>query len=76
MSDLDRFMHISLWVYIAHSSFIKGSLTTKNTACDLIHNSSLAHLPMAKNLSSCTTKKSSKEFVRKYGQAGNELYVI
>jgi hypothetical protein len=28
-------MHISLWVYIAHSSFIEGSQMTKNTASDL-----------------------------------------
>ncbi len=32
MSDLDRSMHISLWVQVAHSSFIEGSHMTKNTA--------------------------------------------
>jgi hypothetical protein len=32
VSDLDRFMNISLWVQVAHSSFIEGSHTTKNTA--------------------------------------------
>ena len=32
MSDLDRSLHVSLWVYVAHSSFIEGSHTTKNTA--------------------------------------------
>ncbi len=32
MSDLDRSMHRSLWVWVAHSSFIEGSHTTKNTA--------------------------------------------
>ncbi len=31
-SDLDRYMHISLWVQVTHSSFIEGSHTTKNTA--------------------------------------------
>jgi hypothetical protein len=25
-------MHISLWVYVTHSSFIEGSHMTKNTA--------------------------------------------
>jgi len=29
VSDLDRSMHRSLWVYVAHSSFIEGSHTTK-----------------------------------------------
>ncbi len=32
VSDLDRSMHRSLWVYVAHSSFIEGSHMTKNTA--------------------------------------------
>jgi hypothetical protein len=32
VSDLDRSMHMSLWVWVAHSSFIEGSHTTKNTA--------------------------------------------
>ncbi len=32
VSDLDRSMHRSLWVQVAHSSFIEGSLMTKNTA--------------------------------------------
>ncbi len=32
MSDLDRFMHRSLWVYVTQSSFIEGSHMTKNTA--------------------------------------------
>ncbi len=32
VSDLDKYMHRSLWVSVAHSSFIEGSLTTKNTA--------------------------------------------
>ena len=32
VSDLDWSMHISLWVYVAHSSFIVGLHTTKNTA--------------------------------------------
>ncbi len=30
VSDLDRSMHISLWFQVTHSSFIKGSHTTKN----------------------------------------------
>jgi hypothetical protein len=34
VSDLDRSMHISLWVKVAHSSFIEGSHTTKNTASE------------------------------------------
>jgi hypothetical protein len=32
VSNLDRSMHISLWVYAAHSLFIEGSHMTKNTA--------------------------------------------
>ncbi len=36
VSDLDRYMHRSLWVYVAHSSFIEGSHITKNTASDLL----------------------------------------
>ncbi len=32
VSNLDRSMNRSLWAYIAHSSFIEGSHTTKNTA--------------------------------------------
>jgi hypothetical protein len=32
VSDLDRAMHRSLWVLVAHISFIEGSHTTKNTA--------------------------------------------
>ncbi len=35
MSDLDRSMHRSLWVQVAHSSFTEGSHTTKNTAWGL-----------------------------------------
>ncbi len=32
VSNLDRSMHISLWAYVAHSSFIEGLHTTKNIA--------------------------------------------
>ncbi len=32
VSDLDRPMHRSLWVWVTHSSFTKGSHMTKNTA--------------------------------------------
>jgi hypothetical protein len=32
VSDLDRPMHRFLWVQVAHSMFIQGSHTTKNTA--------------------------------------------
>jgi hypothetical protein len=32
MSNLDRSMNISLWLWVAHSSFTEGSHTTKNTA--------------------------------------------
>ncbi len=32
LSDLYRSMHRSLWAQVAHSSFIEGSHTTKNTA--------------------------------------------
>ncbi len=35
VSDLDRSMHRSLWVQVAHSSFMEGLLMTKNTA--LVH---------------------------------------
>ncbi len=34
MSDLDRSMYISLWVYVAHSLFIEGSHTSKNIASE------------------------------------------
>jgi hypothetical protein len=30
----NRFMHRSLWVKVAHSSFIEGSHMTKNTTSD------------------------------------------
>jgi hypothetical protein len=32
-------MHRSLWVKVAHSSFIEGSYKTKNTASDYFFNS-------------------------------------
>ncbi len=32
VSDLDRSIHRSLWVQVAHRSFIEGSPMTKNTA--------------------------------------------
>ncbi len=34
MSHLDRSMHRSLWVEVAHSMFIEGLHTTKNTVSD------------------------------------------
>jgi hypothetical protein len=34
VSDLNRSMHRSLWVEVAHSSFIEGSRMTKNTASE------------------------------------------
>ncbi len=34
LNDLDRSMHRSLWVWVAHNSFIEGSLMTKNAASD------------------------------------------
>jgi hypothetical protein len=34
VSDLDRSMHISLWVKVAHNSFIEGSHMTKNMASE------------------------------------------
>ncbi len=34
MSDLDRSMHRSLWVWAAHSSFIERSHITKNMASE------------------------------------------
>ncbi len=44
MSDVDRSMHISLWALVAHSSFIEGSHTTKNTAsAHIITNAELSH---------------------------------
>ncbi len=36
MSNLDRSMHRSLWVEVAHSSFLEGSHMTKNTASGMI----------------------------------------
>jgi hypothetical protein len=35
VSDVDRSMHRSLWVLVAHSLFIEGSHMTKNTASAL-----------------------------------------
>ncbi len=35
VSDLDRSMYRSLWIYVAHSSFTEGSHTTKNMASGL-----------------------------------------
>jgi hypothetical protein len=35
VSDQDRSMHISLWVYVTHSLFIEWSHMTKNTAFGL-----------------------------------------
>jgi hypothetical protein len=32
VSDIDRYLHISLWVWVAHRSFIEGLHMTKNTA--------------------------------------------
>ncbi len=32
VSNLDRSMHRSLWVWVAHGSFVEGSHTTKNMA--------------------------------------------
>ncbi len=34
VSGLDRLMHRSLWVLVAHNSFMEGSHTTKNTVSD------------------------------------------
>jgi len=36
VSDLDRSMHRSLWVYFAHGSLIEGSDMTKNMVSGLI----------------------------------------
>ncbi len=36
VGDLDRSMHRSLWVMVAHSSFIEGSCMTKNTASGVL----------------------------------------
>jgi len=36
VSDLDRFMHRSLWVLVAHNSFIEGLHMTKNMASGYI----------------------------------------
>ncbi len=41
VSDLDRPMNISLWVQVAHSSFIELSQTTKNTASEITQDSDL-----------------------------------
>ncbi len=35
VSNLGRSIYRSLWVYVAHSSFIEGLLKTKNTASGL-----------------------------------------
>jgi hypothetical protein len=35
VSDLDRSMNRSIWVYVGHNSFIEGSHMTKNTASGL-----------------------------------------
>jgi hypothetical protein len=36
VSNLDKSMHRSLWVWVTHSSFIEGSHMTKNTATDIL----------------------------------------
>jgi hypothetical protein len=36
VSNLDRPMHGSLWVWVTHSTFIEGLHMTKNTASDCI----------------------------------------
>ncbi len=45
VSNLDRSMHISLWVLVAHTSFIEGSITTKNTASEHLSTMSLDYKP-------------------------------
>ncbi len=35
LRDLDRYMHITLWVQVAHRFFIEGFHMTKNTASGL-----------------------------------------
>ncbi len=40
MSNLDRPMHRSQWVKVAHSSFIEASHTTKNTASRSVNDAS------------------------------------
>ncbi len=43
MSDLDRSMHRTLWVLVAHSLFIEGLHMTKNTASEARSQWKLAH---------------------------------
>ncbi len=47
MSDLDRSMHGSLWVLVAHTSFIEGSHTTKNTASVQLFRAAIYQLAFA-----------------------------
>jgi hypothetical protein len=44
VSNHDRSMHRSLWAYVAHSSFIEGSHTTKNTASECASSSWLGEI--------------------------------
>ncbi len=44
VSDLDRSMHRSLWVLVAHSSFIEGCHMTKNTASGLYGSVRVCHI--------------------------------
>jgi hypothetical protein len=45
VSNLERSMHISLWVYVAHSSFIEGSFIIKNMASGQRQRLHLSWLP-------------------------------
>jgi len=47
MSDLDRSMNRSLWVKVAHNSFIEGLHTTKNMG-----SGSFKHFPLIPHISS------------------------
>ena len=58
VSNLDRSMHRSLWVYVAHSLFIEGLHMTKNMASELLSlwNKLLLVSPCKKSLFMLATK--------------------
>ncbi len=70
MSNLDRKMHRSLWVLVAHSSFIEGSLTTKNTASGACPNVWNTRFPYSETLDSDETFKTVNSASNKFYRMG------
>jgi hypothetical protein len=63
VSNLDRSMHRSLWVLVAHSSFIEGSHTTKNYWVPTAPAASTEHCPMWRDLYVTYSNKVLSNFV-------------